>query len=80
MGLAPALEPNLGSRAHARGDVVTRRHDRERPLVRTTNEPFGEWAQAFPNASCVASSPPLPLGGVRARQPARPPGASTPSG
>jgi DNA replication protein DnaC len=36
-------------------EVVTRRYDKERPIVLTTNKPFGEWAQVFPNASCVVT-------------------------
>jgi DNA replication protein DnaC len=36
-------------------EVVTRRYDQERPIVLTTNKPFGEWAQVFPNASCVVT-------------------------
>lgn len=36
-------------------EVVTPCYDKERPIVLTTNKPFGEWAQVFPNASCVAT-------------------------
>jgi DNA replication protein DnaC len=36
-------------------EVVTRRYEKERPIVVTTNKPFGEWSQVFPNASCVVT-------------------------
>jgi DNA replication protein DnaC len=35
-------------------EVVTRRYQ-EGPLVLTTNKPFGEWSQVFPNAACVVT-------------------------
>ena len=35
-------------------EVVTRRYE-QRSIVVTTNKPFGEWGEIFPNASCVAS-------------------------
>ena len=36
-------------------EVVTRRYEKERPIVLTTNKPFGEWGQVFPNAACVVT-------------------------
>lgn len=35
-------------------EVVTRRYQ-EGPMVLTTNKPFGEWSQVFPNAACVVT-------------------------
>jgi DNA replication protein DnaC len=35
-------------------EVVSRRHQK-RSTVITTNKPFNEWGQIFPNASCVVS-------------------------
>ncbi len=35
-------------------EVITRRYQ-EGPLVVTTNKPFGEWSQVFPNAACVVT-------------------------
>ena len=35
-------------------EVVSRRYG-EKPLLLTTNRPFGEWNQTFPNASCVVT-------------------------
>jgi len=35
-------------------DVVTRRYQ-QRSIVLTTNKPFGEWNQVFPNAACVVA-------------------------
>jgi DNA replication protein DnaC len=35
-------------------EVVTRRYQ-EGPMVLTTNKPFGEWNQVFPNAACVVT-------------------------
>jgi DNA replication protein DnaC len=35
-------------------EVITRRYQ-EGPLVLTTNKPFGEWSQVFPNAACVVA-------------------------
>jgi DNA replication protein DnaC len=34
-------------------EVVTRRHDKKRAIVLTTNKAFAEWSTTFPNASCV---------------------------
>ena len=36
-------------------EVVTRRYQNERSIVLTTNKPFGEWNQIFPNAACVVT-------------------------
>ena len=35
-------------------EIVSRRYE-ERSTVITTNKPFGEWSEVFPNASCVVS-------------------------
>lgn len=35
-------------------EVVTRRYQ-ERSILLTTNKPFGEWNQVFPNAACVVT-------------------------
>lgn len=35
-------------------EVVTRRYE-ERPIVLTTNKPFAEWGEVFPNATCVVT-------------------------
>jgi DNA replication protein DnaC len=35
-------------------EVITRRYQ-QRPTVLTTNKPFGEWNQVFPNAACVVT-------------------------
>jgi len=35
-------------------EVVSRRY-LERPLIVTTNKPFAEWAEVFPNATCVVT-------------------------
>lgn len=35
-------------------EVVTRRYE-ERPIVLSTNKPFAEWGEVFPNASCVVT-------------------------
>jgi DNA replication protein DnaC len=36
-------------------EVVTRRYESRRPILLTTNKPFGEWNQVFPNAACVVT-------------------------
>jgi DNA replication protein DnaC len=36
-------------------EVITRRYQLHRPVVLTTNKPFGEWNQDFPNAACVVA-------------------------
>jgi DNA replication protein DnaC len=35
-------------------EIVTRRYD-EKSIVITTNKPFGEWNEVFPNAACVVT-------------------------
>jgi len=35
-------------------EVVTRRYE-DRPIVLSTNKPFAEWGDVFPNASCVVT-------------------------
>ncbi|MGH8570731.1 MAG: ATP-binding protein, partial [Gammaproteobacteria bacterium] len=35
-------------------EVVTRRYQ-EHSILLTTNKPFGEWNQVFPNAACVVT-------------------------
>ncbi len=35
-------------------EVVSRRHE-SKPIVLTTNKPFSEWTEVFPNASCVTA-------------------------
>lgn len=36
-------------------EVVTRRYQERRPIVLTTNKPFSEWGEVFPNAGCVVT-------------------------
>jgi DNA replication protein DnaC len=36
-------------------EVVTRRYEQQRSILLTTNKPFGEWNQVFPNAACVVT-------------------------
>jgi DNA replication protein DnaC len=36
-------------------EVVTRRYNEGRPILLTTNKPFAEWADVFPNAGCVVT-------------------------
>ena len=36
-------------------EVVTRRYDVGKPIIITTNKPFAEWGEVFPNASCVVT-------------------------
>jgi DNA replication protein DnaC len=36
-------------------EVVTRRYEQQRCILLTTNKPFGEWNQVFPNAGCVVT-------------------------
>jgi DNA replication protein DnaC len=36
-------------------EVVTRRYQLGRPILLTTNKPFGQWNQVFPNAACVVT-------------------------
>ncbi len=35
--------------------MVTRRYEQQRSILLTTNKPFGEWNQVFPNAGCVVT-------------------------
>ena len=36
-------------------EVVTRRYNDNRPIILTTNKPFTEWPDVFPNAGCVVT-------------------------
>jgi DNA replication protein DnaC len=36
-------------------EVVNRRYDAGRSILLTTNKPFGEWNEVFPNATCVVT-------------------------
>lgn len=36
-------------------EVVTRRYEKNKPIVLTTNKPFAEWPSVFPNAACVVT-------------------------
>lgn len=36
-------------------EVVTRRYDARKPILITTNKPFAEWNDVFPNAGCVVT-------------------------
>jgi DNA replication protein DnaC len=36
-------------------EVVSRRYDVHKPIVITTNKPFGGWSETFPNATCVVT-------------------------
>jgi len=36
-------------------EVVTRRYNDGRPIILTTNKPFAEWTEVFPNAGCVVT-------------------------
>ncbi len=36
-------------------EVVTRRYNAGKPIVATTNKPFKEWSEVFPNAACVVT-------------------------
>ena len=36
-------------------EVVTRRHEKKRSIVLTTNKSFAEWPTTFPNAACVVA-------------------------
>jgi DNA replication protein DnaC len=35
-------------------EVINRRYERK-PVILTTNRPFKEWNQVFPNATCIAT-------------------------
>ena len=36
-------------------EVVSRRYAARRPMILTTNRPFGEWNEVFPHAACVVT-------------------------
>lgn len=36
-------------------EVITRRYNEHRPILLSTNKPFAEWSQVFPNAACVVT-------------------------
>ncbi len=36
-------------------EVVSRRYDKSRSILLTTNKPFAEWPTTFPNAACVVT-------------------------
>jgi DNA replication protein DnaC len=36
-------------------EVVTRRYEKNKSIVLTTNKPFAEWPTVFPNAACVVT-------------------------
>lgn len=36
-------------------EVVTRRYEKGKSIVLTTNKPFAEWPSVFPNAACVVT-------------------------
>ncbi len=36
-------------------EVVTRRYEKNRSIVLTTNKPFAQWPETFPNAACVVT-------------------------
>jgi len=36
-------------------EVVTRRYESGRALLISTNKPFSEWSEVFPNAACVVT-------------------------
>jgi DNA replication protein DnaC len=36
-------------------EVITRRYEAPRSIVLSTNKPFSEWSQVFPNAACVVT-------------------------
>lgn len=36
-------------------EVITRRYEKNKSIVLTTNKPFSEWPQVFPNAACVVT-------------------------
>lgn len=36
-------------------EVVSRRYTAKRPMILTTNRPFSEWNEVFPNAACVVT-------------------------
>lgn len=36
-------------------EVITRRYEAPRSIILSTNKPFSEWSQVFPNAACVVT-------------------------
>jgi DNA replication protein DnaC len=36
-------------------EVVTRRYEARRPIAISTNKPFAQWSEVFPNAACVVT-------------------------
>lgn len=36
-------------------EVVTRRYEARKPIAISTNKPFAEWSEVFPNAACVVT-------------------------
>lgn len=36
-------------------EVVTRRYERGKPIIITTNKAFRDWSEVFPNATCVVT-------------------------
>jgi DNA replication protein DnaC len=36
-------------------EIVTRRHDAEKPVLVTTNKAFNEWHEVFPHAACTVT-------------------------
>lgn len=36
-------------------EVVTRRYEDSRSILLSTNKPFAEWSQVFPQAACVVT-------------------------
>ncbi len=36
-------------------EIVTRRYEAHNPLAISTNKPFAEWSDVFPNAACVVT-------------------------
>jgi len=36
-------------------EVVTRRYEAHKPIAISTNKPFAEWSEVFPNAACVVT-------------------------
>ncbi len=49
-----AISPNSNRHADLLFEIVSRRYQEKSTLV-TTNRPFAEWAEVFPNAACVVS-------------------------
>jgi DNA replication protein DnaC len=36
-------------------EVVTRRYEAQKPIAISTNKPFAQWSEVFPNAACVVT-------------------------